>query len=511
MRTIKLRHGTWNVDTDRPLGNPGGFGAVFEGVDSKGNPVAIKILHRNDDIARELQFAEYFFAKPANHVVPILDFGVDPVDSTTCIVMRRAQTSLRADLQRVGTFSEPECVNILIDLARGLIEAGSWVHRDLKPDNALLFDGRWHLADFGLARQSDAATVTHTVRHCMTYPYAAPEQFSGIRATHATDIYSLGCIGAELLTGRLVFSGPEFAMQHLHQTPVVEGASPRLQSLLLRMMAKPMEARPEVETVLREIEEIRTPRVAGGAGTMRLQNAVVRYNDNVAREEAKQFEIQTRQQNRQRLREAAEVELAAVRERLLDAIRTFVPAANMTIPKQPILLPRHANAPLRKHNGPERPRLELPVVDELNQVHVHGAYGSGRLALTGVLMGVAESQFSAAEWDVIAGAAVATWQQNCSRSASLWYASIAGHQARWYEVAYWHPSVSWYYPTALKPGNDAATAIKAEQGTHGWGLSYPVHELGAGSDTEFLDRWLGWFGDAVEGVLTESAVAPRPV
>jgi len=73
---------------------------------------------------------------------------------------------------------------------------------DLKPDNILYHDGKWKIADFGIARFVEEATASNTLKEFLSPWYAAPEQWRLERATHGTDVYALGCIAFCLLTGK---------------------------------------------------------------------------------------------------------------------------------------------------------------------------------------------------------------------------------------------------------------------------------------------------------------------
>ena len=83
------------------------------------------------------------------------------------------------------------------------------VHRDLKPENVLFLDGHWCVADFGISRYAEASTAPDTRKYALTPAYAAPERWRNEHATSATDVYSLGVIAFELLTGARPFPGPD--------------------------------------------------------------------------------------------------------------------------------------------------------------------------------------------------------------------------------------------------------------------------------------------------------------
>lgn len=364
MRETQLNKATWNVDESRALGQ-GGCGDVYAGSAVDGAPVAIKFLRSLGDDARELDVAAFFCSHPTKHLVPVLDYGVDAHSNRPCVVMKLANYSLRAKLTAVSQYSEADAVAILIDLCLGLIEATSWVHRDLKPENCLFLDGRWQLADFGCARQADAATATMTVRNVMTLPYAAPEQIYGLHATHATDVYALGCIGAELLSGQFAFAAPNFLREHLHGTPTILNASAKMHTLLLRMMAREGDVRPTIRAVLDELEAFKTPRTPAGRGSTRLLESYARYNNTVARAEAERIDTETKRQFRQDIAQTAVHELKTVGERLMDAVDVIAPGARQKLKEQtpPPQPPAHPSYP-RQVQG-QRQGATTPAVTEL--------------------------------------------------------------------------------------------------------------------------------------------------
>jgi serine/threonine protein kinase len=93
------------------------------------------------------------------------------------------------------------------------------IHRDLKPSNVLLRQGKWKLSDFGIARDADLGTGDPTFAGFGTIPYMAPELWEGRSPTFKTDLYAVGCIAVELLTGRPPFAGPDYRRQHLTEAP----------------------------------------------------------------------------------------------------------------------------------------------------------------------------------------------------------------------------------------------------------------------------------------------------
>jgi eukaryotic-like serine/threonine-protein kinase len=191
--------------------------------------------------------------------------------------MPRAERSLRLHLdEAAGPLGVSDAVAILSDVATALADLdGRVVHRDLKPENVLLLNGNWCLADFGISRYADATTAPDTQKYAMSPPYAAPERWRGERATAATDVYSLGVIAYELLSGSLPFAGPamhDFREQHLHRrAPSLGNVPAPLGALIEECLFKPFEARPTPANVLARLAGIEEPPPSGGLA--RLQGA----------------------------------------------------------------------------------------------------------------------------------------------------------------------------------------------------------------------------------------------
>ncbi|MBK8540631.1 MAG: serine/threonine protein kinase [Ardenticatenia bacterium] len=201
------------------IGDPSGFGKVYQAVADDGTIAAIKLVPKEPGAEREILFEEI---SGVENVIPIIDTG--EFKDYWVIVMPRAERSLRAHLAtHDGTLPLNDALPILVDIAQALAELdGRVVHRDLKPENILLFNGHWCLADFGIARYADASTQPDTRKFAMSPPYSAPERWRHEHATSAADVYSFGVMAWEILTGRPLFSGPaldDFREQHLHFPP----------------------------------------------------------------------------------------------------------------------------------------------------------------------------------------------------------------------------------------------------------------------------------------------------
>lgn len=153
--------------------------------------------------------------------------------------------------------------SLLKRICRGLeyAHAHGIVHRDLKPANIMLrTDGVPVIADFGLARGAHYQTITKTDVALGTPAYMPPEQIRSERSSPQADLYSLGCIAYQLLTGRLPFTGSDpikVLLAHLGQEPPAAGVSPEWDSLLADLLQKEPERRPSgAAEVLARLEAI---------------------------------------------------------------------------------------------------------------------------------------------------------------------------------------------------------------------------------------------------------------
>jgi hypothetical protein len=189
-------------EIERIIGS-GGMGIVLKGFDSELNrPVAIKLLapHLARVGAARQRFAREARAAAAvvhEHVVPI--HNVESEQASPFLVMQFIPgESLQARVEREGPLSVREILRIGLQSASGLAAAHAQglVHRDVKPGNILLEKGveRAYLTDFGLARASDDASLTHTGVVAGTPHYMSPEQADGRPLDHRSDLFSLGAV-----------------------------------------------------------------------------------------------------------------------------------------------------------------------------------------------------------------------------------------------------------------------------------------------------------------------------
>lgn len=258
----------WSYDKHRRLGQPGGFGDVYEGADGQGNPVAVKIIrgpgaggHAPALLRRrELQIIDKVSGAESEYLIPILDTG--SFNGNDFVVMPRADAALVSILK--GPLSRDLVLSVLRDMTNGLVilHASNVLHRDLKPANVLMWKNTWRLADFGMGRDMNAGRAPAPFTFAMgggTPHYMAPEVWLGESPTPQTDLYSLGCVAYELLTGTPPFSDVKDPVQlqysHLRKPIRLPKASRPLTSLIDELLRKGGRDRPtSAQAVLDRLE-----------------------------------------------------------------------------------------------------------------------------------------------------------------------------------------------------------------------------------------------------------------
>jgi len=238
----------------------GGMGRVYRATDADGRLVALKLVR--SDLAEDSIFRKRFEreAKIARdvenrHVVPVLDTGEHngvPYLSQQFI----EGGSLEQKLKREGRLDVPTTLQICAQVADGLdaLFAGGMVHRDVKPGNVLLdMDGTALITDFGLAKDNDGTNLTRPGQALGSMDYMSPEQIRGEEVTAATDVYALGCVLCECLTGAPPFAdrqGMRVLWAQLQDDPPdpttgLDGVAPALGPAILCALEKDIAKRPQ--------------------------------------------------------------------------------------------------------------------------------------------------------------------------------------------------------------------------------------------------------------------------
>jgi len=258
---------------DREIGR-GGMATVYHAEDLRGGDrVAVKVLrpewaasiwgtrfHREIELLRRLRH---------NRIVPVLDSG--EAGTVVYLVMPFVSgESLRARLEREGQLSIPAVLSITGDVADAIDYAHgeNVIHRDIKPENILLDGERALVCDFGLARAIDRAALEPISSSGLvlgTPAYMSPEQATATEPVGpASDIYALGCVVYEMLTGELPFSGPT------PQAVIARHIAARPRSMRTVRPDLPRHVESAVFTTLAEAPEDRPP---SGAALLRMLSA----------------------------------------------------------------------------------------------------------------------------------------------------------------------------------------------------------------------------------------------
>jgi eukaryotic-like serine/threonine-protein kinase len=205
----------------------GGMSSVFRAHDRLlERRVALKILHEQfladeDYVERFRREARAVAQLGHPNIVTVIDRG----DSDGCeyIVFEYIEgENLKQLVGRTGPLPVRRVLELGIQIGRALAFAHEHglIHRDVKPQNVLLGNGQAKVTDFGIARTVDVQGLTLTGTVLGTSDYIAPEQASGLDASELSDVYSLGVVLFELLTGSVPFTGESFvqvALRHVHE------------------------------------------------------------------------------------------------------------------------------------------------------------------------------------------------------------------------------------------------------------------------------------------------------
>ena len=460
----------------------GGFGRVFEAVGEDGRLAAVKLVPKEPGADRELLFEDL---PGVRRVVPIIDSG--EWDANWVLVMPRAAKSLRTHLTERGSLSADEVVTILSDVAMALADLhGRVVHRDIKPENVLFLDGQWCLSDFGIARYAEASTAPDTHKWAWTPPYNPPERWRGERATPASDIYSLGVMAFEMLSGCWPFVGPDFRTQHLTEdSPSLTGCPALLASLVTECLFKAADVRPTAVNLLARLALILRPSSPGGG---QLQAANQAHVQRLANEVAIQSAAHSAVEWRREVVASATKILGMVAERLGQSIRDNAPAA--------VWRPAPGRGILGSSIKLGPATLGLISVEEPREdAWGHWKPGFQVIAYAAIDVRIPPDRFKYE-----------------GRSHSLWFCDAQESGVlRWYETAFmissYVPKRGRQDPFALPPGEEAGKALSLT--LNEFQVAWPFTSIEPGSEVDFLERWMAWFAQAAQGQLGHPSSMPE--
>jgi hypothetical protein len=273
----------------------GGMSTVYLAFDQTlERPVAVKMLHR--EISHDPSALERFRRESRTvaqlshrHIVMVIDAGED--DGHPYIVFEHVRgETLKERIKRLGRLPIAEAVAYAIEIGRALEAAHEQrlVHRDVKPQNVLIDEeGNAKVTDFGIARslELDVRQLTAAGRVVGTTDYVSPEQALGREVTGQSDVYSLGVVLYEMLTGEVPFKGEtsvSVAMKHVNETlPDLQRRRPEISAALAavveRATAKDLSNRYQsAAAMVRDLEQVLTYETARGGESEGQATAVLR-------------------------------------------------------------------------------------------------------------------------------------------------------------------------------------------------------------------------------------------
>jgi eukaryotic-like serine/threonine-protein kinase len=262
----------------------GGMSTVYLALDEVlDRPVAIKLLHR--EISEEADQLERFrrearAAARLSHpnLVGVIDAGED--DGRPYIVFEYIEgRTLKRRIHEEGPLPVDEAVAYAIEIGRGLTAAHArkLVHRDVKPQNVLIDpDGRAKVTDFGIARSLESKGLTATGRVVGTTDYVSPEQAMGEEVDERSDVYSVGVVLYEMLTGDVPFRAETqvgVAMKHVNEPmPDVQAKRPEVSAAVAAVVDRATTKDPRdrywtVAEMVRDLEQTLEVEAARHGGT----------------------------------------------------------------------------------------------------------------------------------------------------------------------------------------------------------------------------------------------------
>ena len=484
---IRLTNGLWQFDESKPLGRAGGFGEVFRGKGPDGD-VAVKRLNISAEVAahRELVIGQQLMHGNYENIVPVFDAGQDSGSDRYYLVMPVCDYSLQDKIDEAcGAVEVSVAQEAIRQIIEGLKEVSTITHRDLKPANILFHQGRWKIADFGIAKFVEDSTSLQTLRNCLTPAYAAPEQWKGERSSSATDIYAVGCIIHALFTGSPPFIGSldDIREGHLHGVPEpLRELPPRFSAFVSHMLRKPPNARPTLERCLNVLSDIDLAIYPSLTSSPVIDLAVEQVAKREAEEEAKAQAASTLRKERQDLFIEAKLTLTQLNNSLFRRLREVSESVRVL-----------SNSRL--------------------------AFGEATLDFSGSPESLVDSHFinkplyPRTGWDVLGWSIIRIQSRRPSYawSASLLYVDKHdGNGYRWYEVAFWtfgkHQSPN-EEPYALE-GYSQDIDLACSHGMHSIAVAYGPLPIDSEDEESFHRRWLHLAAKAAIGDLMRPGSMP---
>src|SRR3954463_5526328 len=250
----------------------GGMGRVWRARDTVlERPVAVKVLR--NEFTGDATFRARFRAEAQHtaglhdpHIAAVFDYGELEVDGECLayLVMELVEgEALSTLLERERKLSPARTLDVLRQTASALAaaHAAGVVHRDVKPGNVLVGnDGTVKIADFGIAWSASSVPLTGTGQVVGTAHYLSPEQAEGAKASPASDVYALGTVAYECLTGRRPFEGEnsvQIALKQIREQPLPlpDDIPPAIRAVVERAMAKDPAVRYSDGAALRDAME----------------------------------------------------------------------------------------------------------------------------------------------------------------------------------------------------------------------------------------------------------------
>ncbi len=235
--------------------------------------VAVKIL--KDELLKDSQFVDKFKREATaaaslsdNNIVNVYDVGSQ--NNIHYIVMEYIKgKTLKEFIREKGKLNEEEAINIAIQIAKALecAHRNNIIHRDIKPHNILVTEeGLVKVTDFGIAKATNSVTITNTSKVMGSAHYFSPEQAKGSYVDARTDIYSLGIVIYEMITGKVPYdadSPVSVALKHIQEQAVppkniVPNISQNINNLILKSIEKePIKRYQSIKEMLQDLRKVK--------------------------------------------------------------------------------------------------------------------------------------------------------------------------------------------------------------------------------------------------------------